>query len=573
MRACYAAWAISFTGTLAGCGATSGGAARGPDFPSQAKLVELAGNGEARERGDSRPTLAVDDWQLSADAVPPSAAEQLAQRVAKEQGSAAQLEPELACTAREIARFYGAHDAFPDQQLQAHMAGACGATMPSFGVMVWSTPTETVADTARAAQWHDSIAKQLGPWLPKSTRLLGAAELVEGKNTVFAATVGESEITWEARSPVASDSGTIELSGSLRSQAAFVYGLANSGEYGVNDCRTDPRVAPPRFRVTCALDPNDTSAWVDLMALPPGRVLARGVARLLVRRPGAAIAFSAKAKSPEAEHVQNSAAFSQRMLALINETRRTAGLAPLQLSPRESQTSQRLAGRYFENRADTDVSETIALGLIAGWDVQGTIRTGNFFSNSLTGSLDPKRWLGFMLQQPSARRVLLDAQARSIAIGPDVHVPTKSVGALLSTYSFYDSDDHRGDVELFVSRLNERRRGLGLQPAKVTETPEVMKAVKAVKTSHDPEDALQTAMQNVLHLAPGGVQGFSIEATDLSYVELPEALLRPQVTIALGAAHHRHPEAAWGSLVVLVVVLESSARPQTASAASVHRHH
>jgi uncharacterized protein YkwD len=551
-----------------GCGA-SGSSARGggPEFPSQASLADLANSPAAPEQGEDRKTVAVDDWQPG-EATPSTEAEALAQKVARGKGGA-QLDAELSCTAREIGRFYAQHGAFPDQQLQAYMAGVCGSTQATFSAMVWAEPTTSVA--SRQAEWHDVIAKQLGQWLPASARQVGAAEISDGKTSVFAATMGQSDVEWESRSPVANDAGEVVLSGSIRSPAAFIFGLNTVGPNGEHDCYSDPRVAPPRFRITCQLDAADNAAWVDLETLPPGRVLAHGFGRVLIRRPSAALSFSAPTKSLPPETVSNNAQFAQRLLALVNERRAQAQLPPLQLAPRQSETSARLAGHYFGGEGDADRADVIALGLMAGWDIQGgTIRNGNFYSNQLSGSLDPRRWLGFMLEQPSARRVLLDPQARAIAIGPTVQAKTATIGALVSTYQFYGSDDHQQDVQRFLSQLNERRRGLGLPAVQVVADADLNKAVKSVKTTHDPEGALSTALHQVVEREQHGVEGFYIEATDVDHVTVPEALLRPQVKLAISAAHHRYPDAAWGTLTMLVVVLESTARHQTAQAPVHH---
>ncbi len=466
--------------------------------------------------------------------------------MADAKGKSLPLEAELGCTAREIARFFAAHAAFPDQQLQAYMAGVCGATQPNFGVMVWSTPSNTVVDAGNQKQWHEAIAKQLGEWLPPSVKQLGAAEFSDGKTSVFAATAGLSDITWEERSTLVNANGELQLSGTLSTPAAFIYGSSNVGAYGVQDCRSDPRVAPPRFRITCQLDPADSSAWIELQALPPGRVLARGVARVLARREGTALSFTAATKNTASEAVSSPAEFGKRLLALVNEARKVAGRPALQLAPRESETSSRLAPHYFKGESDANLSDQIALGLLAGWDISGTIRTGNFYSNALSGSLDPKRWLSFMLEEPSARRVLLDPQARSIAIGPDVRAQALTMGALVSTYAFYESDDHRGDVARFLMRLNERRRGLGLAPAKITAAPEVARAAQGIKTNHNPDGALQSAMEEVVARAQHGVEGYYIEATDLDHVTLPDALLRPSVTLAILGRAPPLPEGSLG---------------------------
>src|SRR6185295_9552171 len=147
------------------------------------------------------------------------------------------------------ARFYAQHNAFPDQQLQAYMAGVCGATQTTFGVTVWSTPSDTISEAARQKEWHGQIEKQLGQWLPASTKQPGAAEFSEGKTSVFAAVVGTSDVRWEARSTVANAAGEVDLRGTLQSPAAFIFGLSNVGAYGQRDCRSDPRVALPRFHV------------------------------------------------------------------------------------------------------------------------------------------------------------------------------------------------------------------------------------------------------------------------------------------------------------------------------------
>jgi hypothetical protein len=395
----------------------------------------------------------------------------------------------------------------------------------------------------------------------------GASQFSDEQNSVFAVTFASSGVSWEKVTTLADADGKVELSGRVTSPAAFIYGLVNVGAYGVKDCQSDPRVAAPRFRITCQLDPADTSAWLGIQALAPGRVLAQTVGRVLLRREGTALGYSAPTKNLPPQNVTSAADFVKRLLSLVNETRAAARLPALRLAARASETSARLAPHYFQSEIGVDATaDTIALGLLAGWDIKGpTIRSGDFYSSSLSGSLDARRWLSFMLEQPTARRVLLSPKATAIAIGPQLDPQTQSVAALINTYAFYDSDDHRADIERFVTRLNERRVALGLAPAKISQAPEVASAVRAVKTSHDPEAALNDAMQQVVERVQRGVEGYYIEASDLDHVSLPEALLRPSVTIAVSAAHHRYPQAAWGTLTLLVVVLESSGPQRTAS--------
>jgi hypothetical protein len=182
----------------------------------------------------------------------------------------------------------------------------------------------------------------------------------------------------------------------------------------------------------------------------------------------------------------------------------------------------------------------------------------------LSGSLDPRRWLSFMLDEPMARRVLLSSEARSLAIGALVHPETQTVGALVSTYSFYESEDHRADVLHFLARLNDVRRDLGLAASRVVAAPELGEAVENLKANHDPAGALNLAMQRVVETRLGSVQGLYIEATDLDHLNVPQDLLGPNLTIAISAAHHRYPHAAWGTLTFLVVVLDGGSSKKMA---------
>ncbi|HEX2670921.1 MAG TPA: hypothetical protein VHM25_08615, partial [Polyangiaceae bacterium] len=65
-RAGYGTFVGMFATLTIGCGESSIGMGKGgPEFPSQSKLQDLAGSAPAKAKGDERPTLAVDDWQLN----------------------------------------------------------------------------------------------------------------------------------------------------------------------------------------------------------------------------------------------------------------------------------------------------------------------------------------------------------------------------------------------------------------------------------------------------------------------------------------------------------------------------
>jgi hypothetical protein len=108
-----------------GCGAGGAGNGKGggPVFPSRADLSEIMARPQAKGPGQERATLAVDDWQPEQPPAATTEAELIVERAADAKGRKLANSPELGCAAREVARFHAKHQAFPDQQLQAHMAG------------------------------------------------------------------------------------------------------------------------------------------------------------------------------------------------------------------------------------------------------------------------------------------------------------------------------------------------------------------------------------------------------------------------------------------------------------------
>jgi hypothetical protein len=550
-----------------GCAARQS-AAEGPQFPSRTDLNEIMRRPRSGAPREHQKTVAVEEWQpLAAEQQPSSDAEALLKRVADAKRQDLAISPQLSCAAREAAGFFAQHRAWPDQQLEAHIAGVCGATQLGLGLAVWAAPLEAIADAAGRSDWYTAIAQQLSESLPLEANVGGAAEIADSTHGVFVTALAIEQITWEKVSTVADAEGRVELAGSVRMPAAFVHGLSNVGAYSVKGCESDLQVAAPRFRMTCQLDANDSSAWVSLQVLPPGRVLEHAAARLLLRREGTPLTFTAATKNLAPETVTDPRVFTERLIALVNKTRVAARLPTLRLEQRQSVTSAQLAPHYFQSESPVDgTADKIALGVMAGWDVPGTIRSGNLFTGSLTGSRDPRRWLSYTLQQPIARAVLLDPEASSIAIGPVVEQRSDSVAAIVSTYRLHKSDDHRADVEHFVQRLNKARSDLGLPPVAVLSAPGVSQAAASVKSSHDPKDALQDAMETVARGGEPGVQGFYVEVTDVEHIVFPPALLQPVVTLAVSAAHHRYPEAAWGTLTLLVVLVNS---PEVTVAGSV----
>ena len=76
----------------------------------------------------------------------------------------------------------------------------------------------------------------------------------------------------------------------------------------------------------------------------------------------------------------DSALFAQAFVEELNVVRFQAGMQPMTLDPAQSETATRLAPQYFAalmGNQDERVADQVALGLLAGWDVEGATPRGS----------------------------------------------------------------------------------------------------------------------------------------------------------------------------------------------------
>lgn len=160
-------------------------------------------------------------------------------------------------------------------------------------------------------------------------------------------------------------------------------------------------------------------ARIEIVTRKPNQVLMNLDMQVLVRRSDdAGLTYEASSYGASA-NAANTEAFKSSLLEALNAARAQAGAPPLALETNQSRTDERLVPHFFEgmfNSQDAMV-ETVALGLLAGWDVGGMIRDGGIFSGVVTGSRNPGRWLTHSLESPLGRWVLLDPGMSRIAVG------------------------------------------------------------------------------------------------------------------------------------------------------------
>jgi hypothetical protein len=198
----------------------------------------------------------------------------------------------------------------------------------------------------------------------------------------------------------------------------------------------------------------------------------------------------------------------------------------------------------------------VGLGLIAGWDVDGTIKRGNLFSALLSGTTDANDWLDYALEVPMGRFTMLGTEARQMAIGVSTPSEAGGLGAVVTTYDMFTGNDHRVDAALVFRQIEKARMGRGLPPpTRMEGVPAVAAVARLVNEGkRDAEDALDAAMIAVRDHSGKSVRGWVLRTNQLEAVSLPPELLGAgPLDLAVEVTHHKEEGAAWGSYVVFLV--------------------
>jgi hypothetical protein len=469
----------------------------------------------------------------------------------------------LACVARELARYYLDNRVLPSDQLESFMVAACGSWAPRVGsAFLHGDVPGTVAEEAVLTAWKGKIDSTLLQHLPPGATDAGFAfERRHGRAAaVLTYAVVQAEI--EPFSPTPGTDGELSFTGRLLGDAQYVAGYVNHGRFGVSPCFVDPTVPRPRFHVSCAIDPKDEVAWIQLVYAQPRRVLSVPFAQVLARRePGKPLAFPElpRAGAP----VASAEAFSRAVIEELNRVRALADMKPVRLSVAQSATAAHVAGRYFA--ADTgkgavEDEDAIALGLLAGWQVVGLIRDGSFVSTLVPQTRDPLRWLASTLQRPIGRSTLMDERIEEIALGPLLLDNPPAAGAIVVGYRFHNSDDHSSDVRRLLTRAATARRHRHLGPtARLGPMIPIMQEelARVRKGEQQPMEALQAVLERGVSHFNANMRGYLLETTSLDALEIPEEVLKqPNLYLEIGVTHHKPKGAAWGQLVILVAFVD-----------------
>lgn len=563
--------AVGLAGALALAGTGCGGPdAKSPKslvvpnpFPTKSALEKLARAPLKSKPG--RAVASVPEWRVDPTDVPDVSP---VERRLVERSSAAKrptFTRELRCIARELGRLRAEHGADADERVQRFIIGACGRT-DAGGLSTFHLSGEAPAelsDDELLEAWKGQLAlpasfdgKAAGAWLTrKGTRAV----------VMFVGGEDRSDVTL---SPSGTP-GVVTVRGTAAAGVEQVMALVNQGREGVARCEPNKTATPPQFAFDCELDDEDPWTWIEVLSRKSGRVLLRATALLLARRdPSAPVELTRGAAAtapPRPDAVTE-------ILESVNRARANASLTPLTPAPEQAAVNARFAAHFFDAEATNDPStaDTVALGLLAGWDVDGTIRDGSFFGTMLTGATSAASWIDYALEHPMGRFTLLAPGARQIAVGPTTAAGA-GLGVVITTYSFFGAEDAQANAKRVMTHIAEGRAARGLAPATALgDLPALVDAARLVNAGQrEPMAALEQALAVETQRLGRPLLGWALVTHDLDVLDLPAELLDPGPVAVRVLVTHYHPEGApWGAYLVYIVFPAPTRRQVATSAAA-----
>lgn len=511
-------------------------------FPTSAVITALPPPGPVQvDEG-----VAVGEWEIETASLAPAPgpieplyAELAVQRATAQRSSA------LECVARELARFVGTLHGLPSDPVRRFIIARCGAGVVSAGVGVLPLQGRG-SDEDLIRHLHDQVLAQLVQSVVPEANRVGLATFRVG-DALFvgvASALAQTDVTPAV--PVAA-SGRIHFQLGIQRAPNEILVMTTSGPRAFAMC--DVGGAPPTLEVSCPFTEGDDYAYVEVLGRDGEAVLCMPLA-LMIAVPGGDAGRRYTLRRPSAPAPFAGADLGAAVLPLLNGERAQAGLSPLSLSAEQSASNASVAPYAFA--PDRHAMEQALLYAMAGWQVGPSpgIREGRTIQVDAGRATDAGAWLFQALETPLERWVLLDPEARVLAIG--TQASDGHTFGLASTYRFFDRDAE-GDRAAAEAALSAARMAAGHAAPAYVRLPGAERAVDQIVQGADPsaavEGALAEAVQSYASARGAAYVGSVIEGTHWS----PELLTAPHVAIAV---RHVQPEGmAWGVYVIVVVAL------------------
>jgi hypothetical protein len=477
----------------------------------------------------------------------------------------------MRCAARELGRFFVAQGGLPGEALQRYVLGRCGASGASLNVSFFHQATPPDASPERVFEvWGNDVRRLVNEQLGPGPRAAGIWYGRRGVESLVLLVSAARRSRLDPVSAVPEKDGRLHLRGETLSPVESVNGLVNRGRLGWEECTAVEGVPLPRFELVCPTRASDETAWVSIGGREPGRLLGQSLHRVLARPSGADANTWQRASYGPAAPVVGPEDFRTRLRDRVNRLRAELEMEPLVLEDRESAVAGRLAPFYFASglgMVTPAYGDLVALGLMAGWQVQGTIRDANLGAALSLSSDDLDRWLAEALALPGMRAVLFDAEHTRVAVGPVVGADPAApyLGAIVASYALFGEENPselRQDFYIVLDRAYDAR-GLSFpRRQRALEVAAQREMTRIQKGAVTPEEALQIVGHEASARLQVPVGAWIMEGTDLDTLTPPDALFDENTAFIAAAVGHYQPEGwPWGrTLVILLSAPESALR-------------
>lgn len=569
---------LALAAAATGCGAPP----KPGNFPTKAELDQIAA-APIPNRTFEKGTVDVEQWELLGplpEAYDASAApSDSAWGKLLDDGIVAMGKPGLVltsaameCLARQVAAFAIAKNAPPAAPLRAFMAARCGvpASSVSTDYMVTDVP-EGTTEADILAKWKADITAEVPKAVGSGPRFAGIAFVLKDKRAA-AAIVSSPRGTKLQTVPMVPVDGKVVLKGELLDPAESVRALVTRGKFGYETCIRDVDIELPKFTIECPVAADDASARVELAAFQAGRELGSTVVDVRVYPAGKPDTMYSHAAPKNEPFPADAAGLSTALLASINGARKAAGMSEVRAASVQGATATRLAPYYFAGMnggLDFAVADKVALGMLAGWEVDGMVREGHF-SSEWGYERDVAAFVELAIASPFGRETLLDPGIAQIAVGPYLHDGVTGFGAMFGTYALLDTTGKTDNAAAVLARLTKLRAKIKRPaPDAATEVEAAVEDVVAkVQGGLSLDDALKRLTErSVDSISRGSVRSWCVVSSSVEKLEFPSDLLAtPDVRLGVGVARYKPEGSPWTKLAVFFVMLKEPAPTNVAKA-------
>jgi len=540
-------------------------------FPKEEVLEQIAARPRpAPEKLFGRKVAAAEAWTLQGPGATETAdhpytgsdpnAKALA-TVASRDAEGRRVTAGMQCFAEELGRFVLAHGDPPAEDIEAFIAARCGTTVvePAFTTKPEGLfPPDGLALPRDREGLADLVASlpagaHMGVWIGR-----------EGDRTMQAFAFGVPQVELEPVPLASGAHGWVELHGRVKWEPEVLSGHATAGALGFDGCESLPGVAvsPPAFALRCPVSPQDELAVIELHAVPRGRLLGSTVLRVAVSPRGMVPnAYSAPVLPlpvSEGEHDQTA------VITAINALRRSAGLGPVSAASGQTTVIESLLPHLvaaMDDPSQAELADQIALGLVAGWKVEGNVRSGRFLVQASHYGTSLERELASQLVSPFTRAQLLDPDTSAVAYAELADETLGMRRSLVASYRLFVDRDYTPEIAAFFDLVDRQRVVRGLEPLVRVEAEQdrtlLQRTAARVRDGElDPSAALEELLQHYVEQNDRSFQGVMLHPYELEgWVPQLEGDLvtAPRVAAAVAMSHWSPPGSAWGRQLVLVV--------------------